>query len=116
MQKSSSDAYVWLSLAAAGLKGEDRKAAAKRLAVIAAGLTPAELSKAKKRAKQWRPRLEEKSGDMSEDTTEEPMNKGSETLVVNGLLVPPQTQPVVESHIFVGGLRPAKKQKDDPAP
>jgi hypothetical protein len=82
--------YVWLSLAAFGLKGEDRRAAAKRLAVIASDLTPAVLSRAKKWAAQWRPTLEESPQDLSEDTPDRPTNKGSEALVIKGSRVPPQ--------------------------
>jgi TPR repeat protein len=54
--KSNADAYFWLSLAASETRGGERRAAGKTLEVIAAKLTKAELSKAKKRAKQWLPK------------------------------------------------------------
>jgi TPR repeat protein len=53
VRKSYGDAYFWLSLAAPEMKGKERRAAERALEVVAAKLTTADLSKTKKRAKQW---------------------------------------------------------------
>jgi TPR repeat protein len=57
VRKSYEHAYFWLRLAASKMKGNARRLAARELEMFAAHLTPASLSKAKKRVKQWRPQV-----------------------------------------------------------
>jgi hypothetical protein len=47
--KSFADAFFWLSVASLGMKGENRLIAKKKAKTVSANLTPAEISKEKKR-------------------------------------------------------------------
>ena len=59
VHQSYEEAYFWLSLAASKMKGNARRLAASEIEISAAHLTPASLSKAKKRVKWWRPQVPE---------------------------------------------------------